>query len=113
MRMGMCGVMTPLAVGRDGGEWRDVDLCCATLDGESFGGNVVNGSIDFHGSVYEKCARFLIFGYSKVVITNGKKVRHECGVVAMAPKVSRQFRWLLTPEEDGRIRASIGSGRTS
>lgn len=97
------------------------------LDGESLGGKAVKGSSEFHRSVYERCARFLIFDYNKVVTVNGKQVRYDCGSAAMvshvrevdnaqkagkqvdliALKVFRQFRWLLTPEEDGRIHKLI------
>ncbi len=99
----------------------------AMLDGESLTVKAVRSSSDFHRSLYQNCANFLVFDHQKRITVKGQTGRFLYGAAAMerhvddmdkavaankpidlgALKVFRQFRWLLAPVDDIRIQKLI------
>jgi hypothetical protein len=100
----------------------------AMLDGESLAAIGAHNSSEFHRHVYRLCGNYLVYSFVKPVkILGASTVRYVYGLAAMkehvkeldnavagtrpielgALKLFRQFRWLLTPDEDIRIQKLI------
>jgi hypothetical protein len=97
----------------------------AMLDGESLSVKTLRSSSEFHRKIYQRCSNFLIFEHDNTMA--GATHPALCGAPAMSahikhldlqvlgPKpidlgsleIFRQFRWLLSSEDDARIQKLI------
>ncbi len=101
------------------------------MDGESLKAKATHNSSEFHKLVYTRCANFLIYDFQKPVSLQGEMVRYVYGLAALrehmkelentvagnkpidlgALKIFRQFRWLLSNEEDDRTQKLLTEAR--
>ena len=99
----------------------------AMLDGESLTDKASSKSSEFHRLVHQRCASTCIYEYQKPVKMNGEMVKFLYGTAAVKKhiekvdtrvansqpvdlaglKLFRQYRWLMTSEEDVRIQKMI------
>ncbi|CAK0874984.1 unnamed protein product [Prorocentrum cordatum] len=102
----------------------------SVIDGESLNQAGMQKASAFHKQVYQKCEMFMVHDNGDTCLVDGRKVMYLYGADAMKArlmslssdiekgavdltslKVFRQFRWLLTPQEDLVVKRCVTEER--